>query len=201
MKKGDVNLVFLPATEPGDKTYGTIPERIAGYPTVVARRVQYPTMVWYNESIRTQAIGQIRLWNDPSVVLVGFSKSGLGAWNIARAIPDRVSATIIFDAPVATDRRPQWRADEFYADDAAWQKDLPIRTTSEFASAMPETHRLILISGANFHDEMRMLSQELLQIGYKHAFLDRSHMKHHWNSGWIEEGLNELLPPTVPRGS
>lgn len=81
----------------------------------------------------------------------------------------------------------------FCADDDAWQADLPLRNVQAFDAALPKTHRLVLISGANFHEEMGSLSQALSDIGHKHVFVDRRDMKHHWNSGWIEEGLKRFL--------
>jgi pimeloyl-ACP methyl ester carboxylesterase len=188
-----MNLVFLPATEPTDRTYGEVPEKIDGRPEALCHEIQYPELVWYNKRVRDEAIAQIRAFNVSPVVLVGFSKSGLGAWNIARTIPDLVSATIIFDAPVARETLPPWGTGPFYEDDSSWQEDLPLRTIEDFQSVMPGTHQLVLISGPGFHNEMCFLSDELTKIGLRHAFLSRPHRKHHWNSGWIEEGLKELV--------
>ncbi len=192
-----LNLVFLPATGPGDITFGTIPDSIAGYPDASIRRVGFSRLVWYNEAVRKETIAQISAWDVAPIVLVGFSKSGLGAWNIARTIPDLVSATIIFDAPAARLQLPPWGTDAFYPDDAAWQANLPIRTIREFKTAMHTEHQLVLISGANFHDEMSALSDALAANGVPHLFLPCPDMKHHWNSGWIEVGLNILLKPDV----
>ena len=55
---------------------------------------------------------------------------------------------------------------------------------------------LVLISGGSFFDEMCTLSLAMDEAGIAHAFLPRPHLKHHWNSGWIEEGLSEMLRPT-----
>ena len=41
-----LNLVFLPATEPGDATFGAAPERLASYPAAVIHQIRFPTMVW-----------------------------------------------------------------------------------------------------------------------------------------------------------
>lgn len=177
-------------------TYGAVPARIEGPLDVAIRMVRYPNLVWYNARVRDEAIAQIRKLNVSPVVLVGFSKSGLGAWNIARAIPDLVSGTIIFDAPVARESLPPWGTDPFYEDDSLWQKDLPLHTVESFQSVIRQTHQLVLISGQSFHDEMCQLSDRLTKIGLRHAFLSRPHLKHHWNSGWIEEGLKELVEQT-----
>ena len=185
-------LVFLPATEPGNCNYGEIPESVALFPELAVRQVHYPKLVWYNREVQDEAIAQIRTWNMSSIILAGFSKSGLGAWNIARQIPELVAGTIIFDAPVARDTLPPWETAPFYKDDAAWQEDLPLRTCGHFKTAMRTDHRLVLISGAAFHPEMCILSDKLSGMGMRHVFLPRPDMKHHWNAGWIEEGLNTM---------
>ena len=187
-----MNFIFLPATVPGDETYGVTPERIEGFSADSVHAIRFPDQVWYNAVVCRDAIAQIdALGRDPAT-LIGFSKSGLGAWNIARAIPERVACTIIFDAPVARDILPPWDTQAFYADDAAWQQDLPLRTLDAFKAAMPEKHLLILISGANFHDEMHTLSEALGKHGVRHVFLPRPDLKHHWQSGWIEAGLDVM---------
>tara|TARA_B100000809_G_scaffold260505_1_gene307569 strand:- start:2850 stop:3479 length:630 start_codon:yes stop_codon:yes gene_type:complete len=198
-KKVVLNLVFLPATEPDDETFGKIPTRIEGCSSTSIHQVRYPGMVWYNAAIRQEAIDQIRALDVASIVLVGFSKSGLGAWNIARTIPDCISGTIIFDAPVARDERPVPETAPFYASDASWREDLPNRTVPAFKTAMPATHSLVLISGDGYHDEMRTLSRSIGKIRVEHTFLPRPHLKHHWNSGWIEQGLNEIYAQGGPQ--
>jgi len=193
MQENEQILVFLSATEPGNCHYGEIPDRIALFPELAVRRVHYPKLVWYNRAVQDEAIAQIRSWNVSSIILVGFSKSGLGAWNIARRLPELVSATIIFDAPVARDTLPPWGTAPFYKDDAEWQEDLPLRTCSQFQQVMPTHHRLMLISGAGFHPEMCILSEMLSGMGLEHVFLPRPDMKHHWNAGWIEEGVKREI--------
>ena len=188
-----VNIVFLPATDPDDRNFGTIPERIEGHPEVDIHHVRFPVMVWYNKAVRDQALQQIDSLHLASMVVVGFSKSGLGAWNIARSIPEHVEATVIFDAPVASEKLLQW-AVPYYTDNETWLADLPIRHVPDFKAAMPARHKLVLISGAQFHDEMSALSRALAAAGTEHVFLPRPHLKHHWNSGWIEEALGILRP-------
>lgn len=187
-----MHIVFLPATEPGNTSYGQIPEHIPGYPDVSTSLVSYPNLVWYNRAVQDEAIRQIRSMDRQPIILVGFSKSGLGAWNISMRMPDRVVGTIIFDAPVAREQLPPWGTAPFYADDAAWQEDLPLRTVNRFHDVMPDDHRLILIAGPGFSDEMLALSNALHTIGRQHDVLDRQSTAHHWNAGWIEEGLEML---------
>ena len=186
------HLVFLPATDPGETTFGVIPECIPTHPELRLDAVFFPTMVWYNRQVRAAAIEQIKRLATGRVVLVGFSKSGLGAWNLTRELADRVAATIIFDAPVARDQLPPWGTAPFYGDDEAWQEDLPIRHIAAHREAVPASHRLILVTGANFHDEMVTFSAALNEQGVAHDLVALPDRRHHWDSGWLGVALARL---------
>ncbi|MBT3275204.1 MAG: hypothetical protein HN368_18765 [Spirochaetales bacterium] len=188
-------LVFLPATEPSDTTYGSAPRNIPDFPGLSAHHIVFPHLVWYNEAVRRQAVDQILEIDNGPLVLIGFSKSGLGAWNITRMIPDRISATIIFDSPVVGVDRHRYNPVPFYQDDVSWCNDLPANTILELMSSSRENHKLIMISGEAFHEEMNTLSAAMNETGLEHTFLARQDLSHHWNSGWIEEGLQEALRP------
>ena len=131
-----VDLVFLPAMAAEDRTYGAIPDRLPAFPEVHVHAAGFPGVVWYNCAVRNQAVAQIRALDLDSFILVGFSKSGLGAWNIARKMPERICGTLIFDAPVASDDWRRW-GDDFYQDDASWQRDLPLRAVLGARGPLP----------------------------------------------------------------
>jgi len=187
-----VDLVFLPATEPGDHAFGQMPTCADGSGNVRVHRISFQHMVWYNETVREEAISQILALNLPKCVLAGFSKSGLGAWNITRMIPDRVAATVIFDAPVVRKELPPWGTEPYYRDNEAWVADQPACTVDNYAARVPSAHRLVLIGGEIFHGEMRQLSARLWVAGISHMHLHRPQLAHHWRSGWLEEGLAAL---------
>lgn len=186
------SIVFLPATDMKDTTYGSVPLEIEGQTDPDIYTVEYPHLVWYNDEVQREAITQIREWGISSLILVGFSKSGLGAWNITRKIPELIKATIIFDSPVARQELPNWGTDPFYDGDPSWQRDLPLNSVSEFCESVSDQHRLILISAEGFHSEMLVLSEQLNSFRHDHVFLDRREFSHHWNSGWLEDGLQEV---------
>ncbi len=186
-----MDIVYLPATEPDNETYGRPPREFRGHPDVNVHEVSYPHLVWYNQDVRAEARRQIEAMPMDRCVLVGFSKSGLGAWHLTREMPQRITATIIFDAPVATAQIPlKWGAGPFY-DEQTWTRDLPVHGIGEFRRAVSTEHRLILISGASFHAEMERLSRELTESGLVHTCLQRQDIRHHWEAGWVELGLTE----------
>jgi len=189
-------IIFLPATDPSDETYGRIPSHLPACPNQTLHAIAFPTVVWYNPAVRAEAAAQIRALNLPPAILVGFSKSGLGAFHLAYELPDRIAATVIFDAPVARETCPPWGTAPFYENDVAWHRDLPMRTIDVFERSVAKTHKLILISGTSFHDEMRRFAEALGKTTVNHLFFPRPTMRHHWQSGWIEEGLGAVLKAT-----
>ena len=52
------------------------------------------------------------------------------------------------------------------------------------------------LSGSmRIHEEMCLLSQALSDNECEHVFLPRPEMRHHWQTGWVEEGLQAMLDP------
>lgn len=188
-----MDVVVLPPTEPGDLAFGTMPRRVAAPHGVNVHQVRFSRMVWYNAAVRDEAINQILEMDLPMSVLVGFSKSGLGAWHIVRTVPDLFAATIVFDAPVARELLPPWGTGPFYRDNVSWLADLPTRTIAAYAAAVPDAHHLVLVGGEIFHGEMKQLSALMWESGISHTHLHRPRLAHHWCSGWLEEGLTALL--------
>ena len=83
-----LNLVFLPATEPDDDTYGRPPAELAA--DVEAFEVRFPRMVWYNQKVRREALRQIDAMPVDELVLVGSfyadpegDPQGASQWQIA----------------------------------------------------------------------------------------------------------------------
>ncbi|OGV51649.1 MAG: hypothetical protein A2X49_13955 [Lentisphaerae bacterium GWF2_52_8] len=67
-----------------------------------------------------------------------------------------------------------------------------MRSIEDFRAKVPDKHKLLLVSGKGFHDEMSSFSKALLETGLQHTFLPRPGLKHHWQSGWLEESLKIL---------
>lgn len=185
-----MHIIYLPATEPGDPTYGAPPPSVEGFPHLVSHEIQYDAMVWYNEQIRAEAKRQILALGLDRIVLVGFSKSGLGAWHLAcdRDLP--VTATIIFDTPFAHAEIPvQWGAGPFYDNVDQWRRELPIHRAGDLIPAGKGGHRLVLVSGASFDADMADMASQLDTVGCPHTFIRRPDLTHHWNSGWLDLAL------------
>jgi len=181
-------IVFLPATAPDNFQYGTMPVAVPGVPANRLHHVRFPRQVWYNRQVRAAAIAQIKALNVGPVVLVGFSKSGNGALGIALDQPDLVSGLLIFDAPVCHSELPPWETVDFYTP-ATWRPDLPANRISELKCWFNGPRRLVLVSGANFSDDMTAFAALLGGALPQLRFIVNPTRAHHWNSGWVEDFL------------
>jgi pimeloyl-ACP methyl ester carboxylesterase len=183
--------IFLPATSPSDPTYGQAPDRLTGTSSF---RVRFERQVWYNAEHRRAAIAQITRENPPRPwVLVGFSKSGLGAINLAIEHTSLFAAVIVFDAPLAMRGSPPWDSGAFYGQ-PEWEADLPINRLPEIRQMLRLT-RLRHVAGASFCDHHERFHTELAERSPAYEFVSQPGLAHHWASGWVEQFCERLVAP------
>jgi hypothetical protein len=189
--------ILLPATDPRDPTFGQAPERL---PTGEATfRVRFERQVWYAPEQRRAAMEQIVRGDPPRPwVLVGFSKSGLGAINLAIEHPSSFAAVVVFDAPLAMRGPPPWDSGEFYSQ-AEWERDLPINRLAEIRRMLRLT-RLRHVAGANFHEQHARFHAELAERSAAYEFVSEPALVHHWASGWVEKHCDLLGGPSRSEG-
>jgi pimeloyl-ACP methyl ester carboxylesterase len=175
----------LPATEPDDRSFGVLPpEELAGY-TVI--HIRFPGLVWYNAAIRAETWQQIVVADPgPDDVLIGFSKSGHGALNLALDHPDVFGRIVVFDGPICRPELFPWSTGGFYTQQT-WSEDRPLGRLAGLVKLSRHTE-LILVSGDGFADEMRQMHRAIFDAG-GHCRLYDWQLPHRWDSGWIRRSL------------
>lgn len=128
-------------------------------------------------------------------LLLGFSKSGWGAWSLLLRHPDVFHRAAAWDAPLAMQRfgkygnRPIFGTQENF--EAYRVTDLLRKT--EFG----KHHRLILLGRGNFHREHQEIERLHAALPPEQRFplIDRDGVKrkHDWHSGWVPEAVKLLL--------
>jgi pimeloyl-ACP methyl ester carboxylesterase len=174
------HVIFLPVENPPDPVNASA---LCGDVPVEARALRYQRMVWYDRADVDSAVAQIAALGVDSVILAGFSKSGPGAIQVALRIPEIVRGLLIFDAP--------------FAMPALGGNDPASARAESLARAMhdalhPST-RIVLIGGEHFHEEMRGFGGLLTREAVPHDFIDQPGRAHRWDSGWVREGLKDIL--------
>lgn len=130
-------------------------------------------------------------------LLLGFSKSGWGAFSLLLRRPDVFGRAAAFDAPLAMDWPGKYGSVEVFA--AAENFALyRIRTLLEKRAAeLGAARRLGLVGVGNFADDHRRTHELLDKLKIAHVHIDGPARKHSWDSGWME-GAAEFL--TAPQG-
>lgn len=171
--------VVLAATAAADRSFGDIAAICAarGWLYLAA-----PHQVWYNRGERDRIARALA--GAAGLTLVGFSKSGLGALNLALDHPGLAARVVAFDVPMARDPHPGWGVEDFYPDLAAYRDDLPL-TRAPRLRAMAAQVRLLHIAGALYADDHDAWHRQLDGApGYD--YLRRPDWPHRWDAGWLD---------------
>ncbi|MFO0867400.1 MAG: alpha/beta hydrolase-fold protein [Pirellulales bacterium] len=128
-------------------------------------------------------------------LLLGFSKSGWGAWSLLLRHPEMFERAVAWDAPLMLDRPGPYGSGEIFGDDATFRRyELSARLRSE-ADRWRGTGaaRLLHCGYDNFRNEHLRMEQLLTELQIHRQFRDGPRRKHDWHSGWVAEALEMLL--------
>ena len=132
-------------------------------------------------------------------LLVGFSKSGYGAWSLLLRHPDHFAKAAAWDAPLMKTEPNQFGMGPIYGTPenfASYRIDQLLRDRAERLrpkSGDQPTARLIHLGYGNFRDHHQRAEALLNELQIPHAYADGPKLEHTWQSGWLEEALKRLL--------
>jgi len=130
-------------------------------------------------------------------LLVGFSKSGWGAWSLLLRHPDLFARAVAWDAPLMMDAPGPYGSGPIFGTPenfAGYRMSELVRRQAPTLRGAP---RLALFGYGGFrqaHDQMHALLESL---AVPHAYRDGPERKHDWHGGWLGEAVNWVL--TGPR--
>jgi hypothetical protein len=131
---------------------------------------------------RTYPVGTDRL----SRALLGFSKSGWGAWTLLLRHPDLFERAAAWDAPMTMDV-PRYGMAPIAGTQENFERYRVTTLLRERGAQLGSEPRLML-AGWDFYREQTRGARKLLQeLKVPHAYRDGPQRKHHWNSGWMAD--------------
>jgi len=128
-------------------------------------------------------------------LLLGFSKSGWGAFVLLLRNPDVFARAGAWDAPLMLDKPGRYGSAEIFGDQANFERHQFSKLVKEKAALFAREPRLILHGYGNFRKEHEEAHTLMDQLGVKHAYRGDPPIKHDWHSGWVK-GLVEVLVAT-----
>lgn len=130
-----------------------------------------------------------------SRLLLGFSKSGFGAFSLLLRHPEIFGRAAAWDAPFYKDEPNQYKMDEVFASKEHLAEHFVPRLVRERAALLRAQTRLAVLGHDVFGEDMRKLHELLEELTIPHYYANDIQRKHAWDSGWIEEAVNFLSHP------
>jgi S-formylglutathione hydrolase FrmB len=127
-------------------------------------------------------------------LLLGFSKSGWGAFSLLLRHPDVFGKAAAWDAPLMMDAPGKYGSGDIFgtADNfAGYRVSALLETRAEKLQKEP---RLILLGYGNFREPHKQAHELMTKLKIAHEYRDGPSRKHDWHSGWVEEAAKLLLP-------
>jgi hypothetical protein len=126
-------------------------------------------------------------------LLVGFSKSGWGAFSLLLRHPDVFGKAAAWDAPLAMAQPNRYGMEEIFVTQENFER---YQITSLLRQKEPDLSgkpRLIHLGYGNFRDQHLAVESLLNELQIPHVFRDGPQRPHAWDSGWLPEAVRLLV--------
>lgn len=127
-------------------------------------------------------------------LLLGFSKSGWGAWSLLLRHPDVFGKAAAWDAPLAMDRG-HYGMETISGTPENFERYRIFNLLKQAAPGLGAEKRLALLGYDNFREQTQRTEELLLSLKIPHTYRDGPQRKHHWNTGWVAAAVECLLAP------
>jgi enterochelin esterase-like enzyme len=133
-------------------------------------------------------------------LLLGFSKSGFGAWSLLLRNPNVFGKAAAWDAPLMMEQPNRFGMGEIFGTQQNFEHYRIAKLLEEKKEQLVKGKRLILLGYGSFRDHHQKAEELMKTIGIDHEFRDGPERKHDWHSGWVAEAVELLLTAKqVPR--
>lgn len=127
-------------------------------------------------------------------LLLGFSKSGWGAWSLLFRHPEVFGSAASWDAPLARPSPVRWQTNRMWPteeDFARYAIGGLLRQRAELLRRQPT--RLVLMGHGKFPDDDIAVHELMARLGIPHHWKHGRRLEHGWNSGWVASAINALM--------
>jgi len=124
-------------------------------------------------------------------LLLGFSKSGWGAFSLLLRQPDVFGKAAAWDAPLNMER-PNYGMADIVATQENFEKYRIAKLLEQRADDLKKEKRLGLVGYNAFGEQHRAIHDLLERLKVPHEYRDEKKPKHTWDAGWIEGAVQFL---------
>lgn len=128
-----------------------------------------------------------------SRLLLGFSKSGWGAFSLILRNPDVFGKAAAWDAPLMMDQPGKYGSGDIFGTPDNFAGYQITKLLEAKAPLFQKEKRLILAGYGNFRDHHEKARALMDQLKIAHEYRDGPVLKHDWHSGWVQGAVESLL--------
>jgi len=127
-------------------------------------------------------------------LLVGFSKSGVGAFSLLLRHLETFGFAAAWDAPLTQPDPEQWEMKTIYATAENYRRYfVPDLIEAAARELKGQEARLILTGYGSFREHMQAVHEQLDALGVQHLYANDQLRTHDWHSGWFSEAVEALM--------
>ena len=130
-------------------------------------------------------------------LLLGFSKSGWGAYSLLLRQPDQFSKAVAWDAPLGQPSPNKYGMAEVFPTQASLDPYNVWDLLEAKAGILGGRRRLALLGYGVFRAHHQATHYRMLALGIDHEYQDGPEREHTWHSGWIPEAVAFLAGDDV----
>ncbi len=131
-------------------------------------------------------------------LLVGFSKSGWGAFTLLLRNPQLFAGAAAWDAPLMEPRPERFGMGPIFGTQENFEHYQVSTLLERQAPSLRQNTRLVLTGSDAFRPHHVETHEQLTNLAVPHVYRDGPHRRHHWQSGWLPEAVNLLVSPDPP---
>ncbi len=125
-------------------------------------------------------------------LLLGFSKSGWGAFSLILRHPDTFGKAAAWDAPLMKQKPDQFGMGPIFGAQENFNQYKISSLLKQNRTKFVDTNRLILTGYGNFQQHHLQFYKLVKKHDISCIYRNGPKRKHHWNSGWIPEAISLL---------
>ena len=125
--------------------------------------------------------------------LVGFSKSGWGAFSLLLRHPQTFAQAAAWDAPLMKEKPDQFGMGPIFGTQKNFEQYQISRLLKRQAPKLRDQVRLIHVGYGNFRKHHEGVEKLLTELNINHQYKDGPKRKHDWHSGWLTDAVEALM--------
>jgi acylphosphatase len=126
-------------------------------------------------------------------LLLGFSKSGCGAFSLLLRHPELFGKAVAWDAPLMMERPDKYRMADIFGTQENFEQYRISTLLKKQAAKLSESVRLIHFGYGNFREHQQLAHRLMDDLKIAHQYRDGPRREHSWHSGWLPEAVQMLV--------